>query len=67
MPEESKTNIQAEADRIFAAKLEWHRKQARLPIEEKVRILLKLQRDDYPLLLQRGVLRPWEKPWEIEP
>jgi len=59
--------VKAEAERIFAAKKEWHRRQRELPIEEKVRILLKMQKDDYPILLERGVLRSWEKPWNIEP
>ena len=59
--------LQAEAGRIFAAKKEWHRKQANLPIKEKVRILLQMQRDDYPILKARGVLKPWEKPWDVEP
>jgi hypothetical protein len=60
-------NVQAEAERIFAAKKEWHRRQAELSLKEKVRILLKMQKDDYPILLKRGVIRPWEKPWNIEP
>ena len=55
--------VRAEAERIFAAKREWHRRQAQLPLKEKVRILLKMQKDDYPVLLKRGGLRPWEKPW----
>ena len=59
--------MKAEAERIFAAKREWHRKQADLPLKEKVRILLKMQKDDYPLLKARGVLKSWEKPWDIEP
>ena len=29
---------------LFHAKAEWHRGQARLPVKEKVRILLELQR-----------------------
>jgi hypothetical protein len=67
MADDAKTPIQVEAERIFAAKKVWHQKQSQLPIEEKVRILLKMQRDDYPILLQRGTLRSWEKPWNIEP
>lgn len=55
------------AANIFAAKREWHREQTRVPLEEKVRILLKMQREDYPLLASRGRLRAWERPWEIEP
>ena len=67
MADEPISPIQAEAERIFAAKKAWHQKQAQLPIKEKVRIMLKMQRDDYPILLRRGVLRSWEKPWNIEP
>ena len=50
-----------------AAKREWHLAQARLPLREKFRILLEMQRQDYPILAARGALRPWERPWEIEP
>lgn len=45
----------------------WHRVQATLPIREKVRILLELQRQDLPLLQKRRPLRAWEKPWLVEP
>jgi len=67
MSDEPKSAIEIEAERLFAAKKVWHCKQAQLPIKEKVRILLQMQRDDYPILLKRGVLRSWEKPWNIEP
>lgn len=60
-------HLQAEVERIFNAKQEWHKKQAKLPLKEKVRILLQMQKDDYPILKARGVLRSWEKPWNIEP
>lgn len=53
--------------RIFSAKREWRRRQAQLPLREKVRILLELQRQDYPLLKRHRTLNSWEKPWEIEP
>jgi hypothetical protein len=49
------------------AKAAWHRAQASLPIRDKVRILLELQRHDLPLIRKRRVLRSWEKPWPIEP
>lgn len=55
-----------EVARIFAAKREWHRRQAALSPVEKVRILLKLQEDDYPLIRRHRVLASWEKPWKIE-
>jgi len=52
---------------LLARKREWHRAQARLPLREKVRILLELQRQDLPLLAARRPLEPWERPWEITP
>ena len=56
-----------EMDRIFEAKAQWHRDQTNLPLKEKVRILLELQKQDYPLLKKLGKLEWWEKPWDIEP
>jgi hypothetical protein len=53
-------------DRI-ESKEKWHRAQASLPIREKVRILLELQRQDLPLLAKQRPLRTWEKPWSVEP
>lgn len=60
-------SVRREAERLFEAKIEWHKRQSKLPLKEKVRILLRMQKDDYPILLKRGVLRSWEKPWKIEP
>jgi hypothetical protein len=54
-------------DALFAAKAEWHRRQARTPIKEKVRILLELQRQDLPLIQRHRQLEPWERPWPIDP
>ncbi len=54
-------------ERLFRAKREWHRAQARLPLREKVRILLELQRQDLPLIARHRPLRSWERPWPIEP
>lgn len=51
----------------YAKKREWHRAQAQLPIKEKVRILLRLQKEDLPLLARRRPLKWYEKPWDIEP
>ena len=56
-----------EIARIFVAKKEWHHRQAALSPVEKVRILLRLQRDDLPLLRRHRALKPWERPWDIEP
>ena len=52
---------------LFRAKAEWHRKQARKPIKEKVRILLELQRQDLPLVQRHRQLEWWERPWKIDP
>jgi hypothetical protein len=52
---------------IYASKVAWHRRQAALPITDKVRILLELQKRDYELLKRHRALKPWEWPWEIEP
>ena len=59
--------IPSEIERIFAAKKAWHHKQAQLPLKEKVAILLRMQKNSYPILKARGVLKSWEKPWNIEP
>ena len=52
---------------LFERKRAWHEAQARLPLREKVRILLELQRQDLPLLARRRPLRYWERPWDITP
>lgn len=52
---------------VAAAKAAWHRAQASLPIQEKFRILLKLQAEDLPLIQRRRAMRSWERPWTIEP
>ncbi|MDR3708132.1 MAG: hypothetical protein P4L33_07510 [Capsulimonadaceae bacterium] len=63
----SENTLPPDAKRIFDAKREWHRKQARKPLKEKVRDLLQMQRDYYPILKARGGLKAWQKPWDIEP
>ena len=52
---------------MFERTRAWHQEQARLPLREKVRILLELQRQELPLLTRQRPLRPWERPWEITP
>ncbi|MBI3047281.1 MAG: hypothetical protein HYY76_03125 [Acidobacteria bacterium] len=52
---------------IIESKARWHREQAALPIREKVRILLELQRQELPLVQRQRPLRPWERPWPIDP
>jgi len=53
--------------RVFDAKRRWHMRQAQLPLKEKVRVLLELQRQDLPLIARQRPLRAWERPWDIQP
>ena len=59
MPEEVKD--------LLERKRAWHRAQATAPLQEKVRVLLELQRQDLPLIARRRPLRPWERPWDVTP
>jgi hypothetical protein len=52
---------------LLARKREWHRRQAQLPLQEKVRILLELQRQELHLLARQRTLRTWEQPWDVTP
>ncbi|RYG63721.1 hypothetical protein EON80_20655 [bacterium] len=54
-------------ERIYQSKKKWHQEQAQLPIKEKMRQLLELQKQDLPLLAKHRPLKWWEKPWDIEP
>lgn len=47
---------------LFRAKEERRRSLAKLPIEEKIKILVRMQKLAAPLLLARGLSR---KPWKI--
>jgi hypothetical protein len=58
---------QDSADAMLRRKEAWHREQARRPLRDKVRILLELQRQDLPLVRRHRELRPWERPWAIDP
>ena len=52
---------------LLERKRAWHRAQAKAPLQEKVRILLELQRQDLPLIARQRPLRPWERPWDVTP
>jgi hypothetical protein len=53
--------------RLYEGKRALHAAQRSLPLPEKVRQLLELQKIAYEILRSRGVeLRPWEKPWDVE-
>jgi hypothetical protein len=55
-------------NRLFEGKRALHEAQRMLSLPEKVRQLLDLQKIAYEILRARGVeLRPWERPWDIEP
>jgi hypothetical protein len=56
-----------EIDDAFERKRAWHQAQARLPLREKFRILLVLQRQELPLLVRQRPLKSWERPWDITP
>ena len=57
----------ATIEALLERKRAWHRSQATLPLREKVRILLELQRQELPLIARQRPLRPWERPWNITP
>jgi len=54
-------------DRLWEGKAALHRRHANLPLPEKVRLVIELQRIVLPLIARRRALRSWERPWEIEP
>ena len=54
-------------ERLWQGKTDLHRRHARLPLREKVRLVIELQRMVLPLLTRQRPLRSWERPWEIEP
>lgn len=66
MSEERPDSVR-EPEAAYAAKRAWHEEQRRLPLKERFRILLELQKQDYPLLKRQRKLEWWEKPWDIEP
>jgi hypothetical protein len=62
----SESRSKAEEE-VLTRKRQWHQAQARLPVREKVRILLQLQRQDLPLIARRRTLKAWERPWDVSP
>ena len=51
---------------IFENKARMRRNQANLPVREKLKILIELQRIGCKVISQRRKLEWWERPWEIE-
>lgn len=43
------------------------RKRRAMPLPEKIRQVLALQRLQHPLLARQRSLRSWEQPWDVEP
>lgn len=60
-------NLEEYNTRQYARKRDWHRAQAQLPIKEKMRLMLEMQKQDLPLIARRRPLKWYEKPWDIEP
>ena len=54
-------------DQLRQGKTALHRRHAALPLPEKVRLVIELQRIVLPLIARQRALRSWERPWEIEP
>jgi hypothetical protein len=53
---------------LRAGKDELHAQQRDLPLPEKIRQLLELQKIDFEIRTARGEkLESWERPWDIEP
>ena len=46
---------------------ELRRAREALPLREKIRQVIELQRFQYPLLKRQRPLEPWERSWEVEP
>lgn len=40
----------------------WRQQVSKLPFEEKIALVVEMQRRLYPILQERGRLRPWEQP-----
>jgi len=54
--------IKVTLNKLFEAKKRRRKDLAQLPIEEKIKILLKLQDMAIPILHKRGI---YKKPWKI--
>lgn len=52
---------------LWEGKAALHQRHSSLPLPEKVRLVMELQRIVLPLIARRRPLRSWERPWEIEP
>jgi hypothetical protein len=53
--------------RLRQGKAPLHQHHASLPLQEKVRLVIELQRIVLSLIARQRALRSWERPWDIEP
>jgi hypothetical protein len=65
--QEVETASSAVVERLRRGKAALRDRHANLPLPEKVRLVMELQRIMLPLIARQRPLRPWERPWEIEP
>jgi len=49
------------------AKADLHEEHRERRLSDKVRMVLELQRICLPLIARQRPLRPWERPWTVEP
>jgi len=52
---------------LRSGKASLRQRRMALPLREKVRQLLEVQRAVFPLLAKQRPLRSWEHPWDLEP
>ena len=52
---------------LRAGKAALRQRRIALPLPEKIRQLLELQRIQVTFLARRRPLRSWERPWDVEP
>ena len=52
---------------LHRAKADLHREHRELRLRDKVRLVVELQKICLPLIARQRPLRPWERPWVIEP
>ena len=53
--------------RLRQGKAELRARRTRMSLVEKVAMVLELQRIHLPLLERQRPLKPWERPWDVEP
>jgi hypothetical protein len=54
-------------ERLRAGKAALRERRRALPLPEKVRQMLELQRMHFTIVSRRRSMRSWEHPWDVEP